>query len=73
MAKFLIATSPLADIIDVSRRVYSPLMLVRLRYVQAKWGVGGSISLFSRFEWGSGERESAETPQTNPELEYEIS
>jgi hypothetical protein len=34
------------------------------------WGVDGSIHIFSRLEWGSGKRESAETPQINPELEF---
>lgn len=65
------ATSPLADAIDGPIRAASPRALGRDHDVLTKWGVARNIYIFSRLEWGRGERESDETPQTNPELESE--
>lgn len=36
----------------------------------AKWGVDRTMHIFSRVGWGINERESAETLNRNPELEF---
>lgn len=47
-------------------------MLWRVRSVSAKWEEDDAIRIFSQLEWGSGERESAETPKNKPRIRVPI-
>src|SRR5687768_18465421 len=51
MEKNVIVTSPLADIIDASRQVCSPLALCRVRSVLAIWGAQSRYTSFLDARW----------------------